>query len=63
MTGWMAWGRPPAATAAGVTYANVSFPRDVEPVLTLASGFGVSPDGRCVHDRVKTAGGVCCCGR
>jgi Tol biopolymer transport system component len=46
IAGWMAWGRPPAATATGVTYASVSFPRDVEPVLTLASGFGVSPDGR-----------------
>ena len=44
-TGWLAWNRPTAVPPAGVTYANISFPRDVEPIPSLASGFGVSPDG------------------
>ena len=45
-TGWLAWSRPAVIPPAGVTYANLSFPRDVEPIPALASGFGVSPDGR-----------------
>ena len=45
-TGWLAWSRPAVIPPAGVMSANLSFPRDVEPVPALASGFGVSPDGR-----------------
>jgi Tol biopolymer transport system component len=44
--GWIAWSRPAPAPGAGVTYASITFPRDVEPLPSLASGFGVSPDGR-----------------
>jgi serine/threonine protein kinase len=46
---WTLWHRPTSDTASHeVTYLDVNYPPDIEPVSGLMGGFAVSPDGRMV---------------
>jgi serine/threonine-protein kinase len=46
---WLARSGPTSGTQSReVTYVDVSFPPDIEPVPTLEAGFNISPDGRLV---------------
>ncbi len=46
---WALWGQPRAATTAPqVTYLEIGYPRDVEPISSSNTAHAISPDGRTV---------------